>query len=212
MPNLSYFEPMVDFLADFLGENTEVVLHDLTDLNQSILKIRNAHISGRKEGDPITDLVAKAIMLNDSTVNFQCNYLGRSKNSRALKCATYYLRNEDQKIMGAICINIEVDDFINAKNFIDKFLQGITGRIESPRPRVEEHIGMTVPEMVDSRISDIIESRATPIEHLTQADKMEIVSQLNDEGVFLLKGAVAKIAKELCLSEPTIYKYVQKVK
>lgn len=208
MSDLTYFEPMVDFLADFLGENAEIVLHDFSDLNQSIRKIRNEHISGRKKGDPITDLVAKEIMLNDLTTNYKCNYLGRSKNSKILKCATYYLRNVERDIIGAICINIDVDDFIHAQSAIDKFLNNI----HTSQHKFEETNGITVPEMVDSRIFEIIESRRMPIENLTQIDKMEMVSQLTDEGIFLLKGTVAKVAKELCLSEPTIYKYVQKAK
>ena len=56
---LQPYIPTVDFLADYFGDYAEVVLHDLTNLEQSIIKIRNGHISGRKEGDPCTDFVLR---------------------------------------------------------------------------------------------------------------------------------------------------------
>ena len=53
---LKPYMPLVDFLADYLGSNAEVLLHDLTNLEHSIVKIRNGHISGRKEGTPVQTL------------------------------------------------------------------------------------------------------------------------------------------------------------
>ena len=52
---LQAYVTLVDFLAEFMGENTEVVLHDMTDWHHSVIAIRNGHISGRKVGDPITE-------------------------------------------------------------------------------------------------------------------------------------------------------------
>ena len=42
---LRSYLPLVDFLADCLGDSTEVVLHDLTDWHQSVVAISNGHIS-----------------------------------------------------------------------------------------------------------------------------------------------------------------------
>ncbi len=206
---LQPFEPVVDFLADFLGENAELVLHDLSDLEQSIYMIRNGHVSGRKIGDPITDLVAKALKHNDTSVQYQCNYVGRSKNGQQLKCATCYIRNETNDIVGALCINMVVDGFVKAQEFITSFLQNLNP-VENQV--VEEHIGITVPEMINNRIDDIITSFSVPRSELSKSDKQLIVEELNNEGVFLLKGTIPRVAKELNISEPTVYKYLQKVK
>lgn len=53
---LEVYVSLVDFLAEFMGENTEVVLHDMTDWHHSVVAIRNGYISGRKVGDPITEV------------------------------------------------------------------------------------------------------------------------------------------------------------
>ncbi len=40
-PLLKPFFPLVDFLADVFGEDVEVVLHDVLDINKSVVAIRN---------------------------------------------------------------------------------------------------------------------------------------------------------------------------
>jgi predicted transcriptional regulator YheO len=37
---------LVNFIADFLGPSYEVVLHDVRNINNSIIAIKNGHISG----------------------------------------------------------------------------------------------------------------------------------------------------------------------
>ena len=50
-----------------------------------------------------------------------------------------------------------------------------------------------------------------PVERLTQDEKMEIMATLNRKGVFLLKGSVSYVAKELHSSEASIYRYLGKL-
>jgi len=45
-----------------------------------------------------------------------------------------------------------------------------------------------------------------------RGDKIEIVRQLEDQGVFLIKGAVKFIAKKLNVSKFTIYNYLDQVR
>ena len=53
------FLPMVDFLEQILGKNSEIVLHDFSDPDHAIVDIRNGIVSGRKVGGPATDLALK---------------------------------------------------------------------------------------------------------------------------------------------------------
>jgi predicted transcriptional regulator YheO len=46
---------------------------------------------------------------------------------------------------------------------------------------------------------------------MTPDEKIAIVRTLNDKGVFLLKGAVAVVARHLAASEATVYRYLQRV-
>ena len=38
---LEFYKGMIDFWADFLGSDTEIVLHDIENLDRSIVYIKN---------------------------------------------------------------------------------------------------------------------------------------------------------------------------
>ena len=188
---LEPYEFLIDFLADYFGENTEVVLHNLSDLESSIHKIRNGHISGR----------------------YQCNYLSKTRDGRRLKCATFFIRNKQGEIVGALCLNTVVEDLIALNDKLSHFLSIFVGQTDNNNgTQLDEHIGLTIPEMVDLKINNVINIENINPESLNAENKSHIISLLNDEGVFLLKGAVTKVAKKLNISEPTVYKYIQKLK
>ena len=56
-----------------------------------------------------------------------------------------------------------------------------------------------------------LESSGVPVDRLTQEEKMKVVEQLNNKGVFLLKGAVSEVARQMASSEATIYRYLSKL-
>lgn len=203
---LSSSIPMVDFLADFLGENAEVVLHDLADLEHSIVKIRNSHISGRKVGDPATDWVIKYLQENGGK-DYYCSYQGKSRDGRTLKSASLFIRDEDGAAVGVLCINLMVEDFFQIRKIMDSFLHGIDEHAYA----VKENLGQTVDEMIDTSLQNALLRLNLPSTRLGQAEKAQVIEQINSDGVFQLKGAVAKVATRLRISEPTVYRYLSRL-
>ena len=58
----------------------------------------------------------------------------------------------------------------------------------------------------------MLESRGQDVASLGQADRVDVIRHLNGNGVFMLKGAVACAAAALGISEPSVYRYLQKVR
>ena len=48
--------------------------------------------------------------------------------------------------------------------------------------------------------------------HMTVGEKQYAIKLLNDEGIFVLKGSVAEVARRLNVSEPTVYRYLKIVR
>ncbi len=102
------FLPMVDFLEQILGKNSEIVLHDFSDPDHAIVDIRNGIVSGRKIGGPATDLALK--IMHDGKYRdlpFITGYEGRGAGGKTLESATYFIR-EDDEIVGMLCVNTDL--------------------------------------------------------------------------------------------------------
>ena len=74
-----------------------------------------------------------------------------------------------------------------------------------------EVFGRDIKEVFEITMKSILKNRDIPVEHLKKDEKVKIVAALKEKGVFLLKGAVTEVAKQLDSSEATIYRYLNEV-
>ena len=186
--------PFVDFLGAALGSATEVVLHDLTEPENSVVKIVNGHVSGRNVGAPATDF-ARAIVreYGDSNINFVTDYVCKTVDGRPLQGSSYFIRDEGE-VVGMICVNIDPQPFRSLEDALNVFMEAY------------RHGGSE-----EYRDANMASMGKTPSE-LDQAGRMEVVRKLEETGAFLIKGAAADVACELHVSVPSIYRYLQKVR
>ena len=115
--------PFVDFLGAALGSATEVVLHDLTEPENSVVKIVNGHVSGRNVGAPATDF-ARAIVreYGDSNINFVTDYVCKTVDGRPLQGSSYFIRDEGE-VVGMICVNIDPQPFRSLEDALNVFME-----------------------------------------------------------------------------------------
>lgn len=210
---LNSYIPIVDFIADYLGCYAEVVLHDLTDLEHSIVRIRNGHISGRKEGDPCTDFVLRTLQQAPIDKQYAVNYHSTNQTGTPMKSGSFFIRNSKQKIIGMICINIDPSLYLQTKTFLDSFF-GVSGNVitQNVKGTPHENLGMPIEELVDTKLSIALSDYGGNPKLLSPEGKEHLIEKLNDEGIFLLKGAVSKVAEALDLSDPSVYRYLRKLK
>lgn len=211
---LKRYIPFVDFLAEILGKNSEIVLHDLTDLDSSILAIRNNYITKREVGDPATDYVLKTVKEGiDDDSEYSINYRGiTNRDNKQLKSASLYIRYEGS-LVGMICVNTDESIF----NEINKNLETLevllrTYKHEEEHTVTNESLSRSIEEMAENTVYEMSIAKGIPVTKFKQDDKYETISLLYDNGFFLLKGAVPEIAKILKISEPTVYRYLQTIK
>jgi len=200
---------LVNFIADFLGPNYEVVLHDVRNINNSIIAIKNGHISGRKVGGPLADLSFKHIKENRNSDEKYLLLYGRTKDGRQLKTSTYFIRNEAEDIIGLLGINTDISDFVELKKKMENFIN--YGDNNFKEEREEECFENSIEDIMDSIINKVISRFRTSIDRMDHLEKIEVTKKLNLKGVFLIKGSVAKVAEKLNTSEATIYRYIKQV-
>jgi len=209
-PSLKKYLPLVDFLAEVLGEDTEVVLHDVTDVDRSVVAIRNGHISGRCVGAPATNVVLKIMKDgSENAIDYLTNYQGLSAGGKTLRSSTYFLHDDDRCLIGILCINIDASKLEQFRDYLNSVVKI---RHEPSENERVEHFSSTVEELAYTSIETVINAAGVSPQRMSQDEKINIVRRLNDDGVFLLKGAISRIAARFDVSEATVYRYLNCVK
>lgn len=75
-PILLSYVPVADMVARTFGEDCEVLLHDLTTPQHSIVHAANNRVTGRRIGESFRNLVQKALFSGDRAdkEEFVANY------------------------------------------------------------------------------------------------------------------------------------------
>ncbi|WP_088001976.1 helix-turn-helix transcriptional regulator [Gottfriedia solisilvae] len=215
---LKMYIPMVTFIANVMGKHCEVVLHDLTNPENSIVAIENGEISGRRVGGPITDLVLKVMQEGAyKEVDFITNYKASVKGNRTCRSSSYFIKNETGEIIGVLCVNVDVTVLENVKSYLDDFIM-TSFQNEGQKPLkvhnsdVFENLHETVEDVLENMITKVLGDYHLSPDRLSIDEKLDVVRKLNEAGLFLLKGGVSELAQKLKVSEATIYRYLSKVK
>lgn len=215
---LKTYLPLVKFIAQVMGEHCEVILHDLSNVEHSIVAIENSHITGRAPGGPITDFALSTIFdPKYSQQDFIVNYKGQSSDGKkTFKSSTFYIRDESGQPVGLLCINYDVTHWLDAK----KLLAGFTAFSDvQPQEDFPDHthqpgletFAVNMQDMLHSLIDRTLDETGVMLGRMLPEEKKQIVMRLNEKGAFTMKGAVSELAKKLDVSEQTIYRYLREV-
>ncbi|MEA3507309.1 MAG: helix-turn-helix transcriptional regulator [Synergistota bacterium] len=209
-PLVRCLKPVVKGLALALGPDYEIVLHDVTDTDHSIVAIENGHITGRKMGDPLTDFGLFSLKKAEkNSSDFFTNFLTRSADGRRIRGNTLFIRDEDGTIAGYLCVNYDMTKAEVMKSVAEQ-LTSIGSSIYSEHftdggaPKSED--------ILERNLRLIREFLGKPLHLSSRKEKIQAVRKLEDEGFFLLKGAVEAFAQESGNSVFTVYGYLRSVR
>lgn len=205
------FIPLVEFLGAALGENTEVVLHDVSCPDKSVIAIANGHISGRTVGSPATDLVMKTLKEGQhADRGYLIGYAARTARSdQSLTSSTYFIKREG-RIVGSLCINTDQGAFHALQRAVEqlgKAYFAVSPSTDAQEPH-EENLVASVDDMAVQVIDAMREERRIPVAKFGAEDRLEVIRRLDERGYFHFKGAVGKVARHLGVAESTAYRYL----
>ena len=204
---LAAMRPVVSGLAAFWGPSCEVLLHSLEDLAESVVYIENGAVTGRSTGSPVTDLalrILKASNIDESVNDNQFHvYFSKTADGRPLRSMTSIIRNRGRAI-GMLCINFDLS--VQLSDIMDMLSNatGIHGESDSP-----EHYTMSAEDLVTRSLELAIQKNTAQRGISPQQRNKGIVGELQQQGIFDIKGAIDMVASELGVSRFTVYNYLR---
>lgn len=192
---IASFEPVVEALAALFGPGCEVVLHAFDQLHASVVKIANGHITGRREGAPITDFALSRLTAIEGSQ--WRSYFTQTREGGMLKSASVTLRGRNGRAIGMLCVNFSLDAPLSG------LLQALTP-LSQDLPQ-QETFAHSVEDLVDQ-----VMARVDDDPNLGPGSRNRaIVCQLYDQGIFDIKDAARQVADRLGISRHTVYLHIR---
>ena len=202
---LKKYIPIANMIAKTFGRQCEVVIHDLSIPQNSVVYTLNNHVTGRQIGQSFEHLVKEVLLSKNFDGDCTANYMTVIKDGREIKSSTTLLRDSGGKPIGALCINVDVKPLKDAMSFLGDLLN-----VEQAKPEEDVEPFSNVMEIVDDLIDKIIDQ--DNVDNLKRKDKLDLIQFMDDKGVFLIKGAIDKVAERLNISKVTVYSYLDEIK
>lgn len=201
---LESYMNVADGLADFWGENCEVVVHDLSHLDSSVIKIINGHLSGRQTGAPISEVTLG--FLNKMMANpamHHITYFAKNKRGEAFKASISAIEGENHNIIGLFCINF----YLNTS--LLSFMQTFTPAARTETENISETFVENAEELMLNALEDAKKEVYSNLSISSSNKNKEIIALLYQKGIFNLKDSVITIANHLGISKNTVYMHIR---
>lgn len=201
-----------DFLGTVLGPDYEIIVYDL----KQILYIINGNISGRKRGDLLSPTMKSFLQREESVKEtWLSNYRALSSNGKILRSSSFFIKDESCKVVGGLNINFDDNRYKELSNLIfslchpDNYVsKNISIEIKGNDEQTifSENISNTIDEILN-RIN-----KSLPFSDLCHSEKLDIIRQLYQKGIFSMKGSVKTVGNRLSCSPASMYRYLELVK
>jgi len=209
---------LVPMLGAMVGDHVEVVLHDLTRPEQSVLQIANGHVTARTPGSPVLagpgNDKALAILAEGKALAQPGEhatvypYPTFTRDGRSLVSATAMFRDSLGHTFAALCLNADFHSIEAAQALLARMLPS-RGAPPVEAPRVE------MPDM-EALMRDIISSTVRrygkPVSKMDKEEKTAAVRTMQERGLFMVRGGVERAATALGVTRFTIYNYLDELK
>jgi predicted transcriptional regulator YheO len=203
----SNLERVADSVVALFGKNCEACIHDLTSLQKSLVYI-TGDVTGRKLGAPATDLLIRKLQQDGSNPRDIHNYKTTTNDGRSLKSSTTFIKDKNGQPIAAFCINFDTTEFYNASQALIPLLN-LTGKEPPDNNETFSHSTTeTIEEVFNQGVGEVGKHPAT----MSVDEKTQLITYLEENGVFQLKGSVEEVGHLMGVTKFTVYNYLKKVR
>lgn len=204
---LSY-KPIADAIAKLLHPYAEVVIHDIE-------KDTVAHIANAYSGKAVGDKSHLGLDRDKSDFGLEKSVLGPyeipGNNGEPIRSITAVLRNEEEKPIGIICINL---DFSPLKHAFESASEVLNGLIRPPdtEARPEVIFREEWQEQIKLEIRAFCLEKGRTRNSMNVKDRRELMQRIDQKRLFYARKSVEQVAGLLKISRATAYKDLNRIR
>lgn len=211
--NFDFLIRFLEGLQKFLGDKCEIVIHDYRKgYDHSIVYAFNAQLSGREVGGPpqsgmITQFGNDIGPLKESVQSFSAG----PKDQFYKKCTTL-ISDENNKIVGSVCLNLEISGFLLAQNAMQSLLQYPPQEPAAPLPESDSILTKNVDEILQHYVQQAETIVGKPMSLMNKEEKIRALDFLDQKGVFKITKTSVQLCEAFQISKYTLYNYLEEAR
>ena len=204
----------IEGLQKFLGNKCEIVVLDFRrGFVHSIVHFINGSVSGRSvggspRGGMISNCGKDIEPFKESRI--YC-YNGTDKSAgRIFKSCTTLIKDGDDKIIGSVCVNVDITDFIVAQNALQSFARYESSDISLMRE--EDFAFKNVDEVLRYYMDQCEQYVGKQMVLMNKEEKIQALEFLDSKGTFKITKASVLLCQAFQISKFTLYNYLEEAR
>lgn len=207
-----FFNRLMKNLSEFFGDMCEIVVHDYRlGPDATIVDIINGELSGRHVGEaPRSGLILGAGQDVDAFKTPAVFYFTNPKGLICKSCTTF-IADENNRIIGSVCINLNMTDFFHASGALKKLLDVPSN--DKPVSREDNDVLVNnVDDVLGYFLNIAVEKIGKDPLAMSKNEKIRALGFLDRKGIL----KISKVSLELCerfnISKYTLYSYIEEAR
>jgi predicted transcriptional regulator YheO len=190
-------------LCRTIGPQCEVVIHDLADMEHSIVWIMGT-VTERKVGGCMTPKGLSLVRSGDTQDNY--NYTTRTRSGKMVNSSLVFVREKNGRPVISVEINFDTSPFVAFRHT----LEGLT----DPDEAYDFHDAFIddAPHMLETMLRQAVGLTGKPVPQMSKAERLRVVQILDEAGAFELRKAVPAVANYLGVTRFTIHNYLNEIR
>ena len=185
------------------GLQSEVVIHDLADMEHSIVWIMGT-VTDREVGGCLTPRGLS--LLRSGKTEDHYNYTTRTRDGKMVRSSLVFLEDDRGRPAISMEINFDTSPFVAFRHT----LESLTDPDEAYD--FQDAFIDDAPQMLETMLQQAVAFIGKPVPQMSKADRMRIVEVLDDAGAFELRKAIPAVATYLGVTRFTIHNYLNEIR
>ena len=209
-----FFDRLMNNFSEFFGDLCEIVVHDYRKGSEcTVVDIINGDLSGRAVGDPSRSGLVVGAGKNVDEFKAPSVFYFTNQKGRVCKSCTTFITDEENRIIGAVCINLDVTDLLHANTSIRKLLD-VPKQRENQDPLSEENnvLVNNVDDVLDYFMNLVNQKIGKVPTLMTKEEKVRALGYLDRKGILKISKVSLELCKRFNISKFTLYNYIEEAR
>ena len=186
-----------------IGPQCEVVIHDLSDMEHSIVWIMGA-VTERNVGGCMTSRGLSLFHSGKTADTY--TYTTRTRSGKMVRSSLVFIKDEQGCPFASLEINFDASPFVAFRHILET--------LTDPDEVYDFHDAFIddAPQMLETMLRQSVELIGKPMSQMSKADRLRVVQILDEAGAFELRKAVPAVAGYLGVTRFTIHNYLNEIR